>query len=69
MTLDALNDKLSLFHELGLSLNLNKGLLLKGTYDLDSDNPLHRNDRRIEVQQSWRFGSSKKKIKITPKTP
>jgi translocation and assembly module TamB len=68
MTLDALNNKLSLFHELGLSVNLNKGLFLKGTYDLDSDNPLHQNDRRIELQQQWRFGSFKKKPKTSPKT-
>jgi hypothetical protein len=66
MTLDALNSKLSLFHELGLSVNLSKGLLLKGTYDLDSDNPLHQNDRRVELLQQWRFGSSKKKSGTHP---
>jgi len=61
MTLDELENKLSPRHQLEVSYNLLKNLSIKGSYDLESNNPLHQDDRRITLEQQWRFGSVKKK--------
>jgi hypothetical protein len=61
---DELNNKLDLRHELEMSYKLQKNTLLKGVYELDTHNPFRQYDKRITLEQQWRFnlfGSRSKK--------
>ena len=61
MTLDEMQNKILPRHALELSYNMLKNMLLKGTYELESENPLHQTERRITIEKQWRFGSINKK--------
>ncbi|MBN1823979.1 MAG: translocation/assembly module TamB domain-containing protein [Endomicrobiales bacterium] len=63
MTFDMLRNKLDLRHELELSYNLRKNLYLKGSYELGAGDLLRQTDKRITLEQQWRFGGKKEKKK------
>ncbi|MCX5778101.1 MAG: translocation/assembly module TamB domain-containing protein [Elusimicrobia bacterium] len=66
---DEFNNKLDLRHELEMSYKLQKNTLLKGVYELDTHNPFRQYDKRITLEQQWRFNlfgsQSGKKTKHT----
>ncbi len=67
MTFDQLQNKLDLRHELELSYRLNRGLFVRGSYELDtSKNPFRQYDRRITLEQQLRFDLSRRRKKKTP---
>jgi hypothetical protein len=61
VTFDQVQNRLDLRHELELSYRLKKNIRLKGVYELETSNPLRQHDRRITVEQQWRFGWPQKK--------
>jgi hypothetical protein len=61
VTFDQIQNRLDLRHELELSYRWQKNIFLKGTYELQTSNPIRQPDRRITVEQQWRFGLPKKK--------
>ncbi|MHB9154776.1 MAG: translocation/assembly module TamB domain-containing protein [Endomicrobiales bacterium] len=61
MTFDQIRNRLDLRHELELSYNLRNNLFLKGSYELESTNALRQYDRRITLEQQFRFGLPHKK--------
>jgi translocation and assembly module TamB len=63
VTFDQMQNKLDLRHELELSYRLQKNVFLKGSYELDTNNPFRQYDRRITVEQQFRFGFSPRKKK------
>lgn len=52
---DELNNKLSLRHAVEMSYRLQPNTFLKGSYELDTHNPLRQYDKRITLEQQWRF--------------
>lgn len=52
---DELNNKLDLRHELEMSYKLKRNTLVKGVYELDTHNPFRQYDKRITLEQQWRF--------------
>lgn len=58
---DRFENRLSLRHELEFSYRLKSNLFLKGTYELDSKNPSVLPDRRVTLENQWRFGWTEKK--------
>jgi len=60
VTFDQIQNRLDLRHEMELSYRWQKNIFLKGTYELQTDNPIRQPDRRITLEQQWRFGLPKK---------
>ena len=52
---DELNNNLDLRPEFEMSYQLKGNTFLKGLYDLDTHNPLRQYDKRITLEQQWRF--------------
>jgi len=61
VTFDQIQNKLDLRHSLELSYRWQKNTFLKGVFDLNANNPDRQYDRRIMVEQQWRFGLPGKK--------
>ncbi|MCB4790733.1 MAG: translocation/assembly module TamB [Elusimicrobia bacterium] len=61
VTLDQIQDKLDTRHELELSYRWTKNIFLKGLYQIPTNNPFMQYDKRITIEQQWRFGLPKKK--------
>jgi translocation and assembly module TamB len=62
VTFDQAQNRLDLRHELELSYRLQKNTFLTGSYELESKyNTLRQPDRRITLEQQWRFGWTPKK--------
>lgn len=60
-TLDQIQNKLDLRHELELSYRLRSNIFLRGIYEFQSSDSDRQYDRRITLEQQWRFGRPKKK--------
>jgi len=61
VTFDQAQSKLDLRHELELSYHWVNNIFVKGIYEIDNgDNPFRPKDKRITVEQQWRFGWPKK---------
>ncbi|MFH1368275.1 MAG: translocation/assembly module TamB domain-containing protein [Elusimicrobiota bacterium] len=58
---DRFQDKLSLRQELELSYRMRNNIFLRGTYELESQNPSFTPDRRLMIENQWRFGWTEKK--------
>lgn len=56
MTFDQDQSRLDLRHELEVSYNLLSNLFLKGSYELETKDSLRQYDRRITLEQQFRFG-------------
>jgi len=60
VTFDQMQNKLDLRHEVELSYRWLHNIFFKGTYEIETKNPFRQYDKRIVVEQQWRFGGSKK---------
>ncbi|MBN1621463.1 MAG: translocation/assembly module TamB domain-containing protein [Endomicrobiales bacterium] len=56
VTFDEIANKLDLRHEIELSYRWKKNLFLKGLYQVPTHNPFLQYDKRITLEQRWRFG-------------
>ena len=56
ITFDHIQKKLDLRHEVEMKYRLYNNLFLSGSYELESENPLHEPDRRLMLQHQIRFG-------------
>ena len=64
ITFDQTQSRLDLRHELDFSYQWVNNIFIRGVYELDNnDNQLFPKDKRITVEQQWRFGWPKKKDK------
>lgn len=63
VTFDQIQNKLDLRHEIELSYRLQHNIFFRGTYEIETTNPFRQYDRRIIVEQQWRFGWPKKSSK------
>ena len=61
LTFDQLQNKLDLRHEIEVSYRLQHNIFVRGTYEIETRNPLRQYDRRITIEQQWRFGWPQKK--------
>ncbi|OGS18795.1 MAG: hypothetical protein A2219_00085 [Elusimicrobia bacterium RIFOXYA2_FULL_50_26] len=61
VTFDQLQNKLDLRHEIEVSYRLQRNIFVRGTYEIETRNPLRQYDRRITIEQQWRFGWPQKK--------
>ncbi|MCK9582590.1 MAG: translocation/assembly module TamB domain-containing protein [Endomicrobiales bacterium] len=61
VTFDQAQSKLDLRHELDFSYQWVNNIFIKGVYELGNNNQLSPKDKRITVEQQWRFGWPKKK--------
>lgn len=60
VTFDQIEREIDLKHALEMSFRLNKDLFLKGTYGLQSNNPLYEPEKKLMIEQRIRFGGPSK---------
>jgi hypothetical protein len=60
VTLDEIQNQMNLRQELELSYRWTKNIFLKGLYQIPTNNPFMQYEKRISIEQQWRFGFSKK---------
>jgi len=63
VTLDEYLNKLDLKHEIEVAYRWKGNVFLRGIYELDSKTLIRPPERRITVEQQWRFGWPKKETK------
>lgn len=56
VTIDQIEKKLDLKHEIEMRYRLSNNLFLSGSYELESETSLHRPDRRLMFEHRIRFG-------------
>jgi len=61
VTFDQIEREIDLKHAVEMSFRLNKDLFLKGTYGLQSNNPLYEPEKKLMIEQRIKFGGSSKK--------
>jgi hypothetical protein len=60
VTLDEYLNKLDLKHEVEVAYRMKGNVFLRGIYELDSKSLIRPPERRITIEQQWRFGWPKK---------
>ena len=60
VTLDEYLNKLDLKHEIEVAYRWKGNVFLRGLYELDSKTLIRPPERRITIEQQWRFGWPKK---------
>ncbi|MDI6756489.1 MAG: translocation/assembly module TamB domain-containing protein [Endomicrobiia bacterium] len=61
VTLDEYLNKLDLKHEVEVAYRMKGNVFLRGIYEIDSKSLIRPPERRITIEQQWRFGWPKKK--------
>ncbi|MGE4385672.1 MAG: translocation/assembly module TamB domain-containing protein [Endomicrobiaceae bacterium] len=60
VTFDQIEREIDLKHAVEMSFRLNKDLFLKGTYGLQSNNPLYEPEKKLMIEQRIKFGGPSK---------
>ncbi|MFA6614170.1 MAG: hypothetical protein WCS83_05245, partial [Endomicrobiia bacterium] len=61
VTFDQIEREIDLKHALEMSFRINKDLFLKGSYGLQSNDPLYEPEKKLMIEQRIKFGGPSKK--------